>query len=233
MKRILVIIPAYNEAAAIENTVRAVREKAPGCDLMVINDGSTDETLHILQRGEIEHLNLRCNLGIGGCVQSGFLYACENGYDYAVQIDGDGQHDPAYILQIIEQMERDGVDLGIGSRYVTKEGFQSSAARRAGITFLSKLIYLTCRARVKDVTSGYRVSSKKLIAYFANHYSDDYPEPDAIVMAVSNGFKVGEYPVIMHERTTGVSSIGAFKSIYYMIKVSLSIIMCKSVLKGK
>lgn len=231
--KVLVIIPAYNEAEAIEDTVRAVRDKAPGCDLLVVNDGSTDQTLQILQRRGINHLNLRCNLGIGGCVQSGFLYAWENGYDYAVQIDGDGQHDPAYILPIVEQMEKDGVDLGIGSRYVTKEGFQSSAARRMGISFLSKLIYAVCHTRVKDVTSGYRVSNKRMLAYFAGHYSDDYPEPDAIVMAVTNGYRVGEYPVVMRERATGVSSISAFKSVYYMIKVSLSIIMCKTVLKGK
>jgi len=231
--RILVIIPAYNESEAIEKTVAEVRDKVPECDLLVVNDGSTDDTLQILQRRGIDHLNLRCNLGIGGGVQSGYMYALENDYDYAVQIDGDGQHDPKYIQTILEQMNRDGVDMAIGSRYMTGEGFQSSTARRMGITILSGLIHLVCRTRVKDVTSGYRLVNRKLIAFFADHYSDDYPEPDAIVMALTNGYRVGEYPVIMRQRASGVSSIRAFKSIYYMIKVSLSILMYKMVFKGK
>ncbi len=231
--RVLVIIPAYNEAGAIEDTVGEVRKKAPDCDLLVVNDGSTDETLHILQEKGINHLNLRCNLGIGGGVQSGYMYALENGYDYAVQIDGDGQHDPKYIHPILEHMRREELDMAIGSRYMTGEGFQSTAARRMGITILSNLIRLVCGARIKDVTSGYRVVNQKLIAFFANHYSDDYPEPDAIVMSLTNGYRVGEYPVVMRERASGVSSIRAFKSIYYMIKVSLSILMYKTVLKGR
>ena len=231
--KILVIIPAFNESAIIAKTVSEVREKAPKADVLVVNDGSTDETLAILQREGIEHLNLRSNLGIGGAVQSGYIYARENGYDYAIQIDGDGQHDPAYIMSIIEQMQKDGADIGIGSRFIDGKGFQSSGLRRFGIRFLSQLIHLTCGTRVLDVTSGFRVANRRMIELYARDYSDDYPEPEAIVAATAHGAKISEYPVLMRERKTGTSSISAFKSVYYMIKVSLAIIMYKTIMRKR
>ena len=223
--KILVIVPAYNEAAIIGDTVREIREKAPGADILVVNDGSSDDTLRVLNACGVDYLNLRINLGIGGAVQSGFLYASEHEYDYAVQIDGDGQHDPAYILPMIEQVERDGVDVGIGSRFITEEGFQSSRMRRSGIRFLGLVIRLVCGAKVRDVTSGYRVVNRKFIEFFAREYSDDYPEPDSIPAIVLHGGKIGEYPVIMNERVTGRSSINMGKSVYYMVKVSMSILL--------
>ena len=231
--KILVIIPAFNESAIIAKTVSEVREKAPKADVLVVNDGSTDETLAILQREGIEHLNLRSNLGIGGAVQSGYIYARENGYDYAIQIDGDGQHDPAYIMSIIEQMQKDGADIGIGSRFIDGKGFQSSGLRRFGIRFLSQLIHLTCGTRVLDVTSGFRVANRRMIELYARDYSDDYPEPEAIVAATAHDAKISEYPVVMRERKTGTSSISAFKSVYYMIKVSLAIIMYKTIMRKR
>lgn len=231
--KILVIIPAFNESAIIAKTVSEVREKAPKADVLVVNDGSTDETLAILQEEGIEHLNLRSNLGIGGAVQSGYIYARENGYDYAIQIDGDGQHDPAYIMSIIEQMQKDGADIGIGSRFIDGKGFQSSGLRRFGIRFLSQLIHLTCGTRVLDVTSGFRVANRRMIELYARDYSDDYPEPEAIVAATAHDAKISEYPVVMRERKTGTSSISAFKSVYYMIKVSLAIIMYKTIMRKR
>ena len=231
--KILVIIPAFNESAIIAKTVSEVREKAPKADVLVVNDGSTDETLAILQREGIEHLNLRSNLGIGGAVQSGYIYARENGYDYAIQIDGDGQHDPAYIMSIIEQMQKDGADIGIGSRFIDGKGFQSSGLRRFGIRFLSQLIHLTCGTRVLDVTSGFRVANRRMIELYARDYSDDYPEPEAVVAATAHDAKISEYPVVMRERKTGTSSISAFKSVYYMIKVSLAIIMYKTIMRKR
>ena len=231
--KILVIIPAFNESAIIAKTVSEVREKAPKADVLVVNDGSTDETLAILQHEGIEHLNLRSNLGIGGAVQSGYIYARENGYDYAIQIDGDGQHDPAYIMSIIEQMQKDGADIGIGSRFIDGKGFQSSGLRRFGIRFLSQLIQLTCGTRVLDVTSGFRVANRRMIELYARDYSDDYPEPEAIVAATAHGATISEYPVVMRERKTGTSSISAFKSVYYMIKVSLAIIMYKTIMRKR
>ena len=231
--KILVIVPAYNEAAIIEDTIRNIAEKAPGVDILVVNDGSLDSTLEILKKVSVNHLNLRTNLGIGAAVQSGYLYARENNYDYAVQIDGDGQHDPSYILPMIREMERSHYDILIGSRYLEKNGFQSTALRRFGIHFLSGLIRAVSGAKVKDVTSGYRIVNRRFIDVYAREYSDDYPEPDAIILARMNGARIGEYPVMMKERTTGTSSIGAGRSVYYMIKVSMSILMYRFMNRGK
>ena len=230
--RILVIVPAYNEADSIASTIENIKKSAPGTDILVINDGSKDSTLQILRDSGVPYLNLRTNLGIGGAVQSGYIYARENQYDYAVQIDADGQHDPAYILDMVRWMQENRIDVGIGSRFIKKQGFQSSTARRMGIRFLSNLIRLCCGVRVFDVTSGYRIANKRLIEVFARDYSDDYPEPDAIMTAVLNNAKVEEYPVIMRERMMGVSSIGLRKSVYYMVKVSLSIMMHSVVQRG-
>ena len=230
--KILVIVPAYNEEAIIADTVRNIREKVPEADILVINDGSKDHTAEILKNIHVNYLDLCTNLGIGGAVQSGFLYAAENNYDYAVQIDGDGQHDPGYIMTMIRKMKDDNADLMIGSRYITKDGFQSSSMRRFGITFLRGLLNATCGADIKDVTSGYRVVNKKGIKLFSMEYSDDYPEPDSIILAKKNKLRVREFPVVMKERTTGVSSIGVGKSVYYMLKVSMSIIMYGIMKKG-
>ena len=223
--KILVIVPAYNEAEIIAETVEAIRVKAPETDILVINDGSRDATLRILRNCGVRYLDHSMNLGIGAAMQSGYMYAREHGYDYAVQIDGDGQHDPAYIMPLIRWMEENHVDVGIGSRFLEKEGFQTSRSRRTGIRLLSSLIRLVCGITVQDVTSGFRAVNRKFIDLFASEYSDDYPEPDSIPAIVSHGGKIGEYPVIMNERTTGASSISAWKSVYYMIKVSFSILM--------
>ena len=223
--KLLVIVPAYNEAEIIEDTIDRIRKTIPEADVLVVNDGSTDDTNLVLKNNGADHLNLRINLGIGGAVQSGYKFAMENSYDYAVQIDGDGQHDPVYIRPMISQMKSENADMAVGSRFIEKQGFQSSRARRFGIRFLSWLIYITGGSRVKDVTSGYRIVNRKFIEHFAKDYSDDFPEPDAVLAVLLNGGRVIEYPVIMNERTTGTSSITFRKSVYYMIKVSLSIIM--------
>lgn len=223
--KVLVIIPAYNESENIEKVVKSVKDSCPEYDYVIINDCSTDNTAQICKENGFNYLDLCCNLGIGGGVQSGYLYAYRNGYDYAVQIDGDGQHDPKYIPELIKALEEQNADMAVGSRFIEKEGFQSSGMRRFGITFLSTLIRLVCGAKVKDVTSGFRVANKKYIEVFSKDYADDYPEPEAIVAVTLRGGKVIEAPVIMREREGGVSSISAFKSIYYMVKVSLAILL--------
>ncbi len=228
----LIIIPAYNESENIERVVADIKQNCPEYDYLIINDCSTDNTADICKKNGFNYLNLCCNLGIGGGVQSGYLYAYLNGYDYAVQIDGDGQHDPSYISEMINVLEKEGADMAIGSRFITKEGFQSSGMRRFGITFLSALIRMVCGAKIKDVTSGFRVVNKKYIEVFSKEYADDYPEPEAIVAATLRGAKVVEAPVIMREREGGVSSISPFKSIYYMIKVSLAIVLYRITYKG-
>lgn len=228
----LIIIPAYNESENIEKVVANIKESCPEYDYIIINDCSTDNTAEICKANNFNYLDLCCNLGIGGGVQSGYKYARKNGYDYAVQIDGDGQHDPKYISQMIEVLEKENADMAVGSRFITKEGFQSSGMRRFGITFLSTLIRIVCGASVKDVTSGFRVVNKKYIDFFSREYADDYPEPEAIVAVTLSGGKVVEAPVIMREREGGISSISPFKSIYYMIKVSLAILLYRITYKG-
>lgn len=228
----LIIIPAYNESENIERVVADIKQNCPEYDYIIINDCSTDNTASICKEKGFNYLDLCCNLGIGGGVQSGYIYAYRNGYDYAVQIDGDGQHDPKYISQIIAVLEKENADMAVGSRFITKEGFQSSGMRRFGIGFLGMLIRLTCGAHVKDVTSGFRVVNRKYIEFFSKEYADDYPEPEAIVAVTLCGGKVVEAPVVMREREGGVSSISPFKSIYYMIKVSLAILLYRITYKG-
>ncbi|HIZ48494.1 MAG TPA: glycosyltransferase family 2 protein [Candidatus Gemmiger excrementavium] len=224
-EKILVLIPCYNEEENIVDTVEHFKATCPGVDFLVINDCSTDNSAALLQQHGYPFLNLPVNLGIGGGVQCGYLYAAHRGYDVAVQMDGDGQHDPAYLEAIVRPVLNGECDMCIGSRFIKKEGFQTSFMRRVGIRFLSGLIRLLCGKRVLDVTSGFRATNARMTAYFARHYATDYPEPEAILAACLAGFTVGEAPVVMRERQGGVSSISSFKSAYYMIKVSLALII--------
>ncbi len=230
---ILVIVPCYNEEANIERVLARLLRTRPDVDYLVINDCSTDQSEAILQRGGYEHVCLPVNLGIGGGVQTGYRYARDNGYEVAVQMDGDGQHDPAYLDAVTAPVLAGKLDLCIGSRFVTKEGFQSSPLRRCGISFLSGLIFVLSGTHVRDVTSGFRATGHRMTAFFAEHYAADYPEPEAILAATLRGFSVGEAPVIMEERMGGVSSIRSFKSAYYMIKVSLSLLVDRISIRRK
>ena len=224
-KKVLVIIPCYNEEDNIVNTVENLRAECPEVDFLVVNDCSTDSSAELLRRHHYPFLDLPVNLGIGGNVQCGYLYAVRNGYDVAVQMDGDGQHDPAYLASVVGPVARGEVDMCVGSRFITKEGFQTSAMRRAGIRLLSGLIRLLCGVRVLDVTSGFRATGRRLTEFFAHHYAQDYPEPEAIISAVLNGFRVGEAPVVMAERMGGTSSISPLRSVYYMVKVSIALVV--------
>lgn len=225
--KVLVIIPAYNEKDNIEQTLNDLKKNAPEYDYVVINDCSTDNTLMILKDMKAQFIDLPVNLGIGGGVQTGYIYALKNDYDIAIQMDGDGQHNASYLQALVQPIVNGEADVVVGSRYITKEGFQSSFFRRMGINFLSGLIKLCAGVKVCDVTSGFRAVNKKMIALFAKEYAQDYPEPEAIVLASQNGAKVLEVPVIMNERSGGASSIAGIKTIYYMIKVSLSIVLLR------
>lgn len=226
MKTIL-IIPAYNEQENILRTIQDIEANAPDVDYVVINDCSKDNTKGILKDYGANYLDLPINLGIGGGVQTGYRYAMEHGYDIAIQFDGDGQHDASYISALIAPIVEGKADFVIGSRFIRKEGFQSSALRRLGISFLSNLIYLLSGVRVHDVTSGFRAVNRDVIAHFADSYPQDYPEPDAILATSLVGFRVQEVPVQMRERIGGQSSISSFKSVYYMVKVSISLVVCR------
>lgn len=221
----LIIIPAYNESGNIEKVINNLTENYPQYDYIIINDGSTDNTKEICVRNHYQVLNLPVNVGIGGAVQTGYRYAFENNYDAAVQIDGDGQHDVAYLDEMLKILESGRAEVVIGSRFMERQGFQSSYTRRIGINFLSVLGWLLTGVRIKDVTSGYRLVNKKFIRIFAEDYPADYPEPEALVIAAVHGGKIVEYPVIMRERENGTSSINLKKSVYYMIKVTLAMLI--------
>lgn len=223
--KVLIIIPAYNEAEGISKLIDNLKGNYSQFDYIIINDGSKDHTKSLCREKKYNVLNLPINLGIGGAVQTGYKYAYENEYDIAVQIDGDGQHNPVYLEKMIQTMAEENADVVIGSRFIKKEGFQSSKIRRMGIIFLSGLIKLCTGKKVYDVTSGYRVVNKKFIRIFAEDYPRDYPEPEAIVTAVMWRGKLVEVPVKMNERETGTSSINFKRSFYYMIKVTLAIIV--------
>lgn len=223
----LVIIPAYNEVNSIMSTIEDIKKNAKDFDYIIINDRSTDGTYKLCIENKLNVLNLPLNLGIGGAVQTGYWYAMENSYDIAVQFDGDGQHDAKYLGEMSEFLIKNKCNMLIGSRFINKEGFQSSSARRIGIKYFSFLIKLVTGKRITDPTSGFRMCDRKVIEIFADAYPKDYPEPETTVKILCNKMKVKEVPVIMRPREEGVSSISLKRSIYYMIKVSLAIIIEK------
>ena len=221
--KVLIVIPAYNEADNILNTVRGVVEH--GYDYIVVNDGSRDATLDVCRSNGLNVLDLPINLGIGGAVQAGHKYAQRFGYDIDIQLDGDGQHDPAYLDALVREVAS-GADLVIGSRFLEKtDGFQSTFMRRVGITWLSAMLKLCTGRRVSDPTSGFRACGCRAIDLFCASYPVDYPEPESIAVAIKSGLSVKEISVEMRERQGGTSSIGGLSSVYYMLKVSLAILI--------
>lgn len=218
----LIIVPAYNEEKNIYNVVTTIRKTNPLVDVLVINDGSKDNTYFEAKRAGAKVIDLVQNLGIGGAVQSGYIYALNKGYDIAAQIDGDGQHDPKDLQKLIKEMEENNLDMIIGSRFVEDTAYKPSFFRALGIKYFSKLVSLLCGNNYYDTTSGYRLVNKKGIRLFANYYPKDYPEVETIVYACKKGLKVKEVMVSMRARSGGKSSITPIKSIYYMIKVTLA-----------
>ena len=225
MKDRLVIIPAFNEAGCIVNTVNDIIENAPDFDYVVINDCSRDDTYKLCLEHGFNVVNLPINSGIGAAVQTGYLYAKRYGYNYAIQVDGDGQHDAAFLGTMARYMEEHGTGMLIGSRYIEKQGFQSSGLRRFGIKYFTVLIKILTGKRKTDPTSGMRMVGRDIIEYFAEEYPKDYPEPETAVTIVKKGWSVEEIPVVMKERQAGTSSISPKRSVYYMIKVSLACVM--------
>ncbi len=225
MKKI-VIIPAYNEQESILKTINDIKDNALGFDYVVINDCSKDETLKVCRENNIHVLNLPINLGIGGAVQTGYLYAYRNGYDIAVQFDGDGQHDAKYLEMMAEALTQNNYDMVIGSRFIENEGFQSSAVRRFGIRFFEIFIKILFGKKITDATSGMRMCNRRVMELFIKDYPKDYPEPETVARLLRHKYSVKEVPVIMRERQAGVSSISSIgKSVYYMCKVSLAILI--------
>lgn len=226
--KIIIIIPAYNEEENILKTYQSIinynKENKYKYDVIVINDGSKDNTETILSDNNIPHIKLIQNLGIGGAVQTGYKYASINDYDIAVQFDGDGQHDINYVKNIVEPVVKKECDMCIGSRFILPglKGFKSSRARRIGIRIISNQIKLFTHKKVYDPTSGFRAINKNIIKDFAEVYPTEYPEPVSEVYVLKKHYHIMEKPVIMHDRVGGKSSIHAWKNAYYMINVTLS-----------
>lgn len=221
----LAIIPAYNEQGNILRTVRDIEKNAPDFDYVIINDCSTDNTLSICRENDLHVISLPVNLGIGGCVQTGYLYARDNGYDIAVQFDGDGQHNASFLSAMTEKLLGEELDMVIGSRFIEKKGFQSSGLRQMGIRFFTWLIRRVTGQTITDPTSGMRLCNRDVIEIYAEDYPRDYPEPESVTAILSAGKKVRELPVMMNERKEGVSSISLLNSVYYMIKVSIAVLV--------
>jgi glycosyltransferase involved in cell wall biosynthesis len=222
--KILAIVPAFNEEQGIKHLADSF-EEVSNVDVLVINDCSNDNTSAVCRKYGLNVIDLPSNLGIGGAVQTGYKYALLKEYDIAIQVDGDGQHNPSYIKDLIQPIIAGQADLVIGSRYLEHEGFQSSFLRRVGINYFSFLIKFLQNKRITDPTSGFRAANRKVIELFSNRYPIDYPEPESIVSLLRNSYKIEEVPVVMNERLAGESSINALKSVYYMIKVSIAIII--------
>ena len=223
--KILIIVPAYNEEEAIEKTVKKIRDSKFNCDILIVNDGSTDHTLTKAQNTDAIVLDLPYNLGIGGAVQTGYRYALKNEYDIAIQVDGDGQHNPKYIAQMCELIENNKCDMVIGSRFINKTNYKQTFFRMLGIKITSGIIKCITKQRIYDTTSGFRAVNKQIIEYFASDYPYDYPEPVTNMQMILKKMKIKEIPVEMNKRETGVSSISPMKSISYMLKVTLSLII--------
>jgi len=222
--KVLLIIPAYNEEKNILKTCKKIEEHSKKYDYIIINDGSKDKTGDICKKNKLPCINLIHNLGIGGAVQTGYKYAYENDYDIAIQFDGDGQHDIRYVDTLIKPIELGQTDFVIGSRFVKKlSKFKSTGVRRMGINLISFFIKIFTGRKIHDTTSGFRAVNKKIIKEFSMNYPTEYPEPVSTTTLLKMGYRVDEVPVEMNEREAGVSSIRAWKNIYYMINVILSI----------
>lgn len=226
--RILVIVPCYNEQDCISgvvNDLNAIRDRYNlPLDVLVVNDCSRDGSREVLRRLDCLHLNLPVNLGIGGAMQTGYKYAYKYGYGYAVQVDGDGQHPADQLMQVLRPALVGQADVVIGSRYLERKGFQSSALRRVGIRYFRHLNHFLTGQTVRDSTSGFRVFNTKALTLASRYYPDEYPEPEAIILFGLQNLRILEVPVEMRHRQGGVSSIRAFSSVYYMMKVTLGIL---------
>ncbi|HHV99656.1 MAG TPA: glycosyltransferase family 2 protein [Clostridiaceae bacterium] len=223
--KILTIIPAYNEEKSITSVIANVRRYVPESDILVVNDGSSDNTALYAAAANAMIINLPFNLGIGGAMQTGYMFARDNNYDIAIQVDGDGQHNPSDIQKLVKPVIDNLTDMAIGSRYISRTSYRSSYLRRIGMIFFSALVAFLTGNKVKDTTSGFRVVNRNIINYFAKNYPTDYPEVDVLVKLHKKGFRIMEIPVEMNRRQNGKSSITPFRSVYYMIKVSISILI--------
>ncbi len=224
--KVLIIIPCFNEeksiALLLEELLKITFSNKYRVEIVVVNDDSQDKTVEVVSQFNVTILDLPVNIGIGGAVQTGLKYAFENDFEIAIQVDGDGQHPPMEILKMLKAQEENPSNLIIGSRFISKEGFQSSLFRRLGIFYLHWLNKILTQKNFYDITSGFRLFDKKAISLAARFYPDEYPEPESLVIFAKAGFSISETPVLMKPRQGGQSSIRYFSQVYYIIKVSLA-----------
>ncbi len=223
--RILVIIPAFNEEDSLGRVLRRVKAAIPTADVVVVNDGSYDATAEIAEGYGATLLSLPFNLGIGSAMQTGFIFGRDRSYDIAVQVDGDGQHDPCEIPELVQYLVSSGADVVIGSRYLEDRGYITPRLRRIGIIILSSLITALLGKQITDPTSGFRAMNRRVMTFCADDYPFDYPEPESVVIFKRAGFNILEVPVTMNPRYGGQSSITPMRSAYYMVKVILAILI--------
>lgn len=221
----IAIVPAWNEEDSIARVIEEIRAYDPDLHIMVVDDGSNDGTAEAARAAGAKVARLPFNLGIGGAVQTGLRYAHENGFGFAVRVDGDGQHDPAQLAKVVEPVLRDEADIAVGSRYLGLggEGYRSTASRRLGIRILASTVSMLTRQTITDPTSGFQALNRKAIALFAADYPHDYPEVEALVLLARHRLRLREVPIEMRPRTAGRSSIRTLSSAYYMVKVLLAL----------
>ena len=235
MPRILAIVPAYNEEHSISKVIEDLRSIELPLDILIVNDGSTDNTSVVArQTGNVKVIDLTLNLGIGGAVQTGFIYACQNNYDIAIQFDGDAQHVASEIEKIVSPVISGEADVVIGSRFLeNRSNYKTDFVRKLGIIIFQVVISILNRKKITDCTSGFRAYNKKAIKLLSDYYPVDYPEPEAVILLLRNGFVLKEVMVEMKQRWNGISSISLFDGVYYMIKVLLAIFMTVLRTNGK
>jgi hypothetical protein len=221
--RSIAIVPVHNEEGSVASVLRELRLEQPEFEVVVVDDGSTDRTAAAAEAEGVRVIKLPFNLGIGGAVQTGYQYARDNGFDIAVQVDGDGQHDPREIPRLLAPLFEGEADVVVGTRFAEGGGYRGTRLRRIGIHLFAGIVSLLVRSRVTDTTSGFRAVNRRAIRLFAADYPHDYPEVEATVLAVRHGLRMVEVPVQMRVRETGSSSITALRSVYYMVKVLLAL----------
>jgi glycosyltransferase involved in cell wall biosynthesis len=220
----VVLVPAFNESASIGTLAERLHRTLPGVDLLVIDDGSTDHTVRSVPP-YVKVISLPFNLGIGGAMQTGYRYAALNGYDVAIQVDGDGQHRPSEVARLVEVLVKENADVVVGSRFLSGIRYRQTFVRMTGILVLGMLIRLLSGLHVTDCTSGFRAVNRRVLRAFAHWYPEDYPEPEVVLLLHRNGFKIAETPVRMRQRRGGVTSIPLFKGITYMVKVTSALLL--------
>lgn len=225
-RRYLAIVPVYNEGASVRKVVTRLRRALPDFDVLVVDDGSTDDTVGQVP-ADVPVVSLPFNLGIGGAMQTGYRFASLHGYEVAVQVDGDGQHRPSEVRRLVEYLLEGNADLVIGSRFMESAtlGYRQTSVRKLGAWLLRALIRILCGQYMTDCTSGFRAGNRRVIRAFAHWYPEDYPEPEVVLLLKRAGYRVAEIPVRMRHRRTGRSSISLMRGIFYMIKVSVCLVL--------